>query len=286
MSQKIVITANMKKSLEATAPEVTYQWHWRRILVAALLVALTLVVVAYSLMGSVNAEQNDSSADNQFDSASSRELVEHEVEVIDGPLIPEQNTQIFASSNELQQPKAADIATQVAISDGSKPVQTDEQVSSTVQTKPETAQPDTTERSTDIASKNAQQENFSDNAHIASVALGAKIDTDKVSRAVLTREVVEREPINVLKADIRLSEFSETLTFFSELKNLQGQRIKHIWRYENQVMATIELDVTSPRYRTYSNKHIFPEQTGHWRVDVVDEQDHLLAQKEFRILAD
>ena len=27
-------------------------------------------------------------------------------------------------------------------------------------------------------------------------------------------------------------------------------------------------------------------QTGHWRVDVVDEQGNLIAQKEFRILAD
>ncbi len=82
-----------------------------------------------------------------------------------------------------------------------------------------------------------------------------------------------------------MSDFTETLAFFSELKNLQGQRIQHVWYYQEQAVATINLKVTTPRYRTYSNKNIMSEQVGHWRVDVLDEQGHLLAKKEFRILA-
>ena len=128
-------------------------------------------------------------------------------------------------------------------------------------------------------------EGFSSNAHIASVALGAQIDTGKISRAVLTRKVSKREPTNVFAADIRLNQFEEALSFFSELKNLQGQQVKHVWSYEGETMAEISLNVTSPRYRTYSTKNIMNTQTGHWRVDVVDEQGNLIAQKEFRILA-
>jgi hypothetical protein len=128
-------------------------------------------------------------------------------------------------------------------------------------------------------------EGFSSNAHIASVALGAQIDTGKISRAVLTRKVSKREPTNVFAADIRLNQFEEALSFFSELKNLQGQQVKHVWSYEGETMAEILLNVTSPRYRTYSTKNIMNTQTGHWRVDVVDEQGNLIAQKEFRILA-
>jgi len=126
---------------------------------------------------------------------------------------------------------------------------------------------------------------FPDNAHIASVALGAQIDTGKISRAVLTRSVEKREPVNVFAADVRVSQFEGTLSFFSELKGLQGQQVKHIWYFESETMAEITLNVTSPRYRTYSTKNIMNTQTGHWRVDVVDEQGNLIAQKEFRVLA-
>ena len=127
---------------------------------------------------------------------------------------------------------------------------------------------------------------FAPLAQLASVALGAQIDTDKISRAVLTRKVSKREPVNVFAADIRLSQFDDTLSFFSELKNLQGQQVKHVWFFEDDIVAEIELDITSSRYRTYSTKNIMDSQIGQWRVDVIDEQGQLIAQKEFRILAD
>lgn len=283
MSQKIVITANMNRSAGTAVPEVTYQWHWRRILTVALLVGLALMVFAYSLMGSVNAEQNDSATDEPAQLISAFEIIEEKVELTDEPLIAQHDTEASESLDTAQAPVTvidnesdiiADAAPEVALQANSS------------QDEAAIEEPEPIEQNVEFTQANASQDNFAATAHIASVALGAKIDTDKVSRAVLTRDVVEREPVNVFKADIRFSEFTESLAFFSELKNLQGQRIRHIWRYENQVMASIELNVTSPRYRTYSNKHILPEQTGQWRVDVVDEQDHLLAQKEFRILAD
>ncbi|OUS73746.1 hypothetical protein B5G52_02970 [Pseudoalteromonas sp. A601] len=278
MSQKIVITANMNRSAGTAVPEVTYQWHWRRIVTVALLVGLALIVFAYSLMGSVNAEQNDSATDEPAQFISAFEVIEEED---DEPLIAQHDAQ---ASEPLDSPQAP-----VTVIDNDTTVEAVPEISLQANSSQDEAvieEPEPIEQNIEVAQANVSQDNFAATAHIASVALGAKIDTDKVSRAVLTRDVVEREPVNVFKADIRFSEFTESLAFFSELKNLQGQQIRHIWRYENQVMASIELNVTSPRYRTYSNKHILPEQTGQWRVDVVDEQDHLLAQKEFRILAD
>ncbi|MDN3378819.1 MULTISPECIES: DUF2914 domain-containing protein [unclassified Pseudoalteromonas] len=278
MSQKIVITANMNRSAGTAVPEVTYQWHWRRIVTVALLVGLALIVFAYSLMGSVNAEQNDSATDEPAQFISAFEVIEEED---NESLIAQHDAQ---ASEPLDSPQAP-----VTVIDNDTTVEAVPEISLQANSSQDEAvieEPEPIEQNLEVAQANASQDNFAATAHIASVALGAKIDTDKVSRAVLTRDVVEREPVNVFKADIRFSEFTESLAFFSELKNLQGQQIRHIWRYENQVMASIELNVTSPRYRTYSNKHILPEQTGQWRVDVVDEQDHLLAQKEFRILAD
>lgn len=280
MSQKIVITASMNKAAAETLPSVTYQWHWRRIATAMLFVCVLLVVLVYSLMGSVNAEQNDLSTDNMRQTSPQLKVEEAE------PVIVEQSSTTFASNDDVIEVSEPPI---VSTSDTDLPPMQGVNIvkdEPSVLSEPQIESQEIAEPSAETQLPSSNQESFAETAHIASVAIGAKIDTDKVSRAVLTRKVVEREPVNVFKADIRLTEFTDTLTFFSELKNLQGQSIRHIWRYDDQVMASIELKVTTPRYRTYSNKHILPEQIGYWRVDVVDEQDHLLAQKEFRILAD
>lgn len=280
MSQKIVITASMNKAAAETLPSVTYQWHWRRIATAMLFVCVLLVVLVYSLMGSVNAEQNDLSTDNMRQTSPQLKVEEAE------PVIVEQSSTTLASDDDVIEVSEPPI---VSTSDTDLPPMQGVNIvkdEPSVLSEPQIESQEIAEPSADTQLPSSNQESFAETAHIASVAIGAKIDTDKVSRAVLTRKVVEREPVNVFKADIRLTEFTDTLTFFSELKNLQGQSIRHIWRYDDQVMASIELKVTTPRYRTYSNKHILPEQIGYWRVDVVDEQDHLLAQKEFRILAD
>lgn len=276
MSQRIVITANVKKTASEALPAITYQWHWRRIVMAALFVSLLLVVCVYSLMGSVNAEQNDSSTDSPSKTTLNLDAAESEPEVI--------RESFSAPATQNNSVPMDDAVIEQQPDEPEPPVQSEANEPLLLQER-EIAPQDMTEPTVEVQLiDTSPAEDFAETAHVASVAIGAKIDTDKVSRAVLTRKVVEREPVNVFKADVRLTEFTDTLTFFSELKNLQGQSIKHIWHYGDQVMASIELKVTTPRYRTYSNKHILPEQTGYWRVDVVDEQDHLLAQKEFRIL--
>jgi hypothetical protein len=275
MSQRIVITANVKQAASDTLPTITYQWHWRRIVMAALFVSVLLVVFVYSLMGSASAEQNDAPTTAPPKTSLNFDVAESEPEVI--------SESFTASATHTNSVPVDDAVIEQQSDEPEPPVQSEanEPLLQELEIAPQEMTEPTVE--TQLA-ETSPAEDFAETAHVASVAIGAKIDTDKVSRAVLTRKVVEREPVNVFKADIRLTEFTDTLTFFSELKNLQGQSIKHIWHYGDQVMASIELKVTTPRYRTYSNKHILPEQTGYWRVDVVDEQDHLLAQKEFRIL--
>ncbi|MGO2128322.1 MAG: DUF2914 domain-containing protein [Pseudoalteromonas prydzensis] len=287
MKQKIVITANMSRAAASSAPEVSYQWHWQRIVTVVLLVVFALVIFIYSLLGSVNAEQNEQQpTDNPAplviaasDDETSLVDLNHdeETELESATAAP-----VIAAVSENNKDDVTELVTEperqvVAVSEPEQS-ETPAVISAvTADSNDELLERDGVAESVD---------SFAASAQVASVALGARIDTDKVSRAVLTREVVDREPVNVFKADVRFNEFTDTMAFFSELKNLQGQKVKHVWRYEDEVLASIELEVTSPRYRTFSNKTILPEQIGNWRVDVVDEQGRLLAQKEFRILAE
>ena len=310
MSQKIVIKANVKREPQNSVPNVSYEWHWRRIASVSMLVAMTSAAVVYGLTSSVNAEQgeqpneqspysplSDNTADNVEPTVSindeqtrPNELINDIADVAPAVLEGESvnNTSLAQSNNEQTniEPIANVQSNQVSVIEQSdtelaEPIANQPLTSTQLSASPNELLPDIENDDGSLTSS----EGFSSNAHIASVALGAQIDTGKISRAVLTRKVSKREPTNVFAADIRLNQFEDALSFFSELKNLQGQQVKHVWSYEGETMAEISLNVTSPRYRTYSTKNIMNTQTGHWRVDVVDEQGNLIAQKEFRILA-
>ena len=325
MSQKIVIKANVKRELQQSVPTVSYEWNWRRIVSIAMLVLMTSAAVVYGLTTSASAEQGEHpNEQEQFLSFGDNTQNQTSVEITSAEPEPSTNnipnksaeiTQtsiepLLATQNEVEQsissnaPDKANLVNTDAVLlanndiviDQSESVNTElnSNLDNDVQEKTEEVQNVTEpadqsdllldQKSDDGALSGT--EGFSPTAQVASVALGAQIDTDKISRAVLTRKVSKREPTNVFAADIRLSQFDEGLSFFSEIKNLQGQQVKHVWTFEDETMAEITLNVTSPRYRTYSTKNIMDTQTGHWRVDVVDEQGNLIAQKEFRILAD
>ncbi len=59
--------------------------------------------------------------------------------------------------------------------------------------------------------------------------------------------------------------------------------IKHIWYYGEEVKASTELEVRTPKFRTWSSKKIWHTWTGEWKVDVVDEAGNVIASKSFTI---
>ncbi|XQF91130.1 DUF2914 domain-containing protein [Pseudoalteromonas espejiana] len=289
MSQKIVIKANVKREPQNSVPNVSYEWHWRRIASVSMLVAMTSAAVVYGLTTSVNAEQGEHpNEQEQYLSFADNNIQNNDAQISD-PVINEAPDDEAVNSNEqvseselartallTELPQATDDAplNNAPLSTNTAPTESfevidnnsaevinnqqsnvaSEQVNEQPSNQPLNASP--SELLAEIQSDDGvltSSEGFSANAHIASVALGAQIDTGKISRAVLTRKVSKREPTNVFAADIRLNQFEEALSFFSELKNLQGQQVKHVWSFEGETMAEILLNVTSPRYRNVLN---------------------------------
>lgn len=301
MSQKIVIKANVKREPQESVTTLTYEWNWRRIVSISMLLLMTSAAVIYGLTSAVSAEQDEHpnepedrvlAQSNDTSQRAITSLQTTQVELNTSATVASQNSEselLVAPINLVAEQKVAEpdkvaaaelpAIPQAEIKNNSpEPVNIEQVPTTDLLVDTDVA------AISDIALSSTQ--GFAPLAQLASVALGAQIDTDKISRAVLTRKVSKREPVNVFAADIRLSQFDETLSFFSELKNLQGQQVKHVWFFEDDIVAEIELDITSSRYRTYSTKNIMDSQIGQWRVDVIDEQGQLIAQKEFRILAD
>lgn len=301
MSQKIVIKANVKREPQESVTTLTYEWNWRRIVSISMLLLMTSAAVIYGLASAVSAEQDDHPNEPEDRVlAQSNDTSQRAVTAL-------QTTQAGLNSPATVAPQNSESELLVApinlvaeqkVAEPDKVAAAELPAAPQAEIKNNSPEPVNIEQvpttdllvDTDVAAISdtapSSTQGFAPLAQLASVALGAQIDTDKISRAVLTRKVSKREPVNVFAADIRLSQFDETLSFFSELKNLQGQQVKHVWFFEDDIVAEIELDITSSRYRTYSTKNIMDSQIGQWRVDVIDEQGQLIAQKEFRILAD
>ncbi|MFO7593317.1 MAG: DUF2914 domain-containing protein [Pseudomonadota bacterium] len=99
-----------------------------------------------------------------------------------------------------------------------------------------------------------------------------------VARTIITTEVVDREPVNEL--DI-VPTSNETVLFFTELRNMEGQTVLHRWMLGGESMAEVSFNVGGPRWRVWSSKQMLSEWTGLWTVQVVDATGQVVAEKSF-----
>lgn len=89
--------------------------------------------------------------------------------------------------------------------------------------------------------------------------------TAKVSRALFTTAVVDREPVDrVLVLDGSIDQ----VYFFTELRYMDGQIVRHRWEYQGKTVYTKIFKVKGPRWRVYSSHKIKPEQLGKWTAVV------------------
>jgi hypothetical protein len=90
----------------------------------------------------------------------------------------------------------------------------------------------------------------------------------KVARAQFTSAVENHEPVDRV---VTLSPPAEEVFFFTDLRNLEGRTVTHVWQYGGEVVSKKSFEVKGPRWRVFSKKSIVAGQTGKWSVTVVDE---------------
>lgn len=59
--------------------------------------------------------------------------------------------------------------------------------------------------------------------------------------------------------------------------------VTHVWMYQGNEMASVELPVKGASWRTYSSKAILPMWVGDWQVQVRDAQGNILKSVSFKI---
>mgnify|MGYP003413475389 CR=1 FL=1 len=102
--------------------------------------------------------------------------------------------------------------------------------------------------------------------------------TGTVARAQFTSAVQDREPTDKVSS---LLNDKNRIYFFTEIKDAPNQKITHRWEHDGKVVSETSFDVGGNRWRVYSNKTLDPQQTGEWKVSVVDEAGSTLGTNTF-----
>ena len=104
---------------------------------------------------------------------------------------------------------------------------------------------------------------------------------ENISNAEFAMEIKDRTPHNIIE---ELDNSFGKIYFFTNIRNLQGQSIRHRWIYKNKVMAEVEFDINGPRWRVWSSKNLWPTWLGEWSVEVLNANSEVLYKKEFNYI--
>ncbi len=99
---------------------------------------------------------------------------------------------------------------------------------------------------------------------------------------VFSRSVEDRQPTG--EDTLFSSDVGKVYCWTLVTGALESTTITHKWFWGQTDMASIDLEVDSPRWRTWSSKTILPEWTGRWSVTILDARGHPLASSTFSVL--
>jgi hypothetical protein len=283
------ITKNQDQASGVTVPShhVEYQWRWVRVFAASLMcVVLPVSAVIYFYPSDMASLENRQAIEpvsdaeqktDQIESHSQTKKMETVVSIESQPVITadtkvQKETQLSMPEveplpeKEVAEPKEAEVV--------EKEIVETEVVEKEIA---ETSEPVT--NSTTQAPEKLEKEYAST---LYDTAMGVKIDTQYVSRALLTRDIQAREPVDIINKQIDRSSFTKKLFFFTEVHKLNNQTVHHKWYFDDQLQADVALSIYANRYRTYSSKNISALQQGLWRVELIA-NGKILASKQFTV---
>jgi len=99
-------------------------------------------------------------------------------------------------------------------------------------------------------------------------------------RSVFTDAVVDRTPQNRIAA---IGPSRAEVFFFTEIVGASGKRISHQWFHNGVPVSSVQFDVGSDRWRTWSSKRLAAFGPGTLHIEVRDD-DCLIGQESVRIL--
>jgi hypothetical protein len=101
----------------------------------------------------------------------------------------------------------------------------------------------------------------------------------RVARAAFTTAIVNREPVDEV---LVLAPPATEIYFFTDLRNLQGHTVTHIWQYKGETISQVPFVVKGNRWRVNSKVTLPQGSYGEWSVTVVEDGNWPLYVELFR----
>ena len=114
---------------------------------------------------------------------------------------------------------------------------------------------------------------------IVTLSLGNSAIAGSVARAQFTIGVDNREPV-LMVTSISADSY-DSISFFTELTDLNGHTVTHQWMFNDKVMFEKSFEVGGARWRVWTSKTLIPSWTGTWTVNVLDDDRTTLESKSF-----
>jgi hypothetical protein len=96
-----------------------------------------------------------------------------------------------------------------------------------------------------------------------------------VVRSIFTSAIADREPTDKVK---ELTNVNDKIIYYTELRDMAGQKAIHRWEYKGEVMAEVAFNVQGPRWRIRSSKSFVPGWTGEWKVSVLNGANEVISE--------
>ena len=102
-----------------------------------------------------------------------------------------------------------------------------------------------------------------------------------VEEMVFCTAIEDRQPTGT---DTTFSNTVEQVYCYTKINSsTDTTSITHVWYYNNEEMASVELSVMAKTWRTWSSKRIWHAWVGDWRVEVKSTTGDIIFSKEFTI---
>lgn len=100
---------------------------------------------------------------------------------------------------------------------------------------------------------------------------------EEITMAMFTTRISKRYPADEVTT---LNNPHQAISFFSEIKDMAGKQIDHLWYFEGELQFKASFNIRTNRWRTWSTQLLPEDMAGLWTVEVVDETGKVLETRE------
>ena len=257
--------------------------HWDRIIMALVVIAVVIGVSVYALLADDEPNRVDSMQNQPELSA---EAIDRDAEKAPESLVGTElhNKKVNNKTGNKESEGKDSISTAHIVQSLDTPKANEAELKKSKAVTPVISSSTQKPIQTKTSSPLPEQTQASENVLMTAKPAVVSIKQNTISRAVLTQELKEKEPVSMLPYTVELPpEGIIKVMLFTEMKGLRGTTLYHEW-YRNEVrQARVKIPVNVRQQRSHSSKYINTQMTGEWLVRVVDDKSKVYVEAGFSV---